>query len=190
MQVFDRRFAFARTLTAVVAMMLAPAVAAEEPRKGPPRPEAQIAAMAKLDYMVGNWQGTGSMKMGERTVTFRGGELVQKKLDGTVLLVEGSFFSKPPGAEAEVPVHTTLGVISFDAKAGKYRFTTWLANGGSGERELVLLPDGWQWEASNPHGTVRYTMRRGPNGEWVETGERTTDGKTWQPFFEMTLAKP
>ena len=177
-------------LTAIAGVAIASAAtAADEPRRGPPKPEAQIAAIAKLDYLVGDWQGTGSMQFGERKVTFRGGERVQRKLDGTALLVEGSFYSKPEGSDTEIPVHTTLGVISYDPATQKYRFTTWLATGASGERELELLPDGWRWQAESPRGRMRYTMTRGPNGEWVEIGERSSDGVAWQPFFEMTLAK-
>ena len=176
-------------LVFIAALLLQPASAADEPRRGPPKPEAQIAAMKKLEYMAGTWTGTGSMDFGERRSTFRGSEVVTSKLDGTALRVEGAFFAKPQGSETEIPVHTTLGVISYDAKAGKYRFATWLASGGSGERELVVRDDGWQWEMTGPHGTVRYTMTLGESGEWTEIGERTSDGTTWKPFFEMKLRK-
>ena len=65
----------------------------------------------------------------------------------------------------------------------------WLATGTSGERELELLPDGWRWETSGPRGTIRYTFKLGPEGEWLEIGERSTDGAEWKKFFEMTLKK-
>lgn len=182
----------ARWIAPAAALLLATislAGAQEPARRGPPKPEAQIGAMKQLDYLAGTWTGTGSMRFGERESAFRGSEVITRKLDGTALLVEGAFFAKPPGAEQEIPVHTTLGVISYDAASGTYRFASWLASGVSGERELVVGENGWHWETSGPQGTVRYTMTLGESGEWTEIGERTKDGKTWEPFFEMTLRK-
>jgi hypothetical protein len=174
-------------------VLLAPLISAgaaiQQPPSAPPRPNAQIAAMDKLGYMAGTWQGEGWMDMGGRRATFRGSEVVQRKLDGTVLLVEGAFFAKIPGVEQEVPVHTTLGVISFDPRTQKYRFTTWLATGASGERELQVEPGGWEWRIDNPKGVVRYRMTLAENGEWLEVGERSVDGQAWEQFFEMRLKK-
>ena len=173
-------------LIALVAATLAAAAQEQQPQpqapRRPPTPDAQLEAMKKLDYMAGNWQGEGWMDMGGRRMTFRGGEKIQRKLNGLALLVEGAFFAKPEGAPAEIPVHTTLGVMSYDPKTSTYRFSSWLATGGSGETELHLLDGGWWWE---PAGSgVKFTMKLTENGEWLETGER--GGKQ---FFEMRLKK-
>jgi hypothetical protein len=152
--------------------------------QGPPKPEAQIAAMKKLDYMAGVWEGEGWIEMGSR-MTFRGTETVQRKLNGLALLVEGAFVSPQ-----NVPVHTTLAVISYDPKTNKYDFDTWLGTGSSGEHELVLLDNGWQWEIHPPMGgVIRYTMTLTEAGEWLEIGERSKDGTEWKKFFEMKLKK-
>jgi hypothetical protein len=160
-------------------------------RAQPPRPDPgpQIAAMSKLDYMVGEWQGEGWMDMGGHRETFRGGERVQKKLGGVALLVEGEFLGKRPGSDAEVPVHTTLGVISWNPQSQKHEFKTWLATGISGQYELELQENGWSWRITTPRGIIRYTMTRTPEGEWFEIGERTADEKSWEKFFEMRLKK-
>lgn len=174
-----------RKLALVVLLSSATALLAQ----GPPRPEAQIEAMKKLAYLAGTWEGEGWIEMGPR-VTFRGGETVQSKLDGTVLLVEGAFFARPAGAPAEIPVHTTLAVISFDPKTKSYRFASWLATGGSGERELTVGENSWSWEIVPPMGgKIRYTFTLTEAGEWLETGERTKDGAEWKKFFEMRLKK-
>ena len=155
-----------------------------------PAPTEQLAAMAKLRYMVGEWTGTGWIEMqpGQR-LEFRGGERVQEKLGGLALLVEGRFTARPPGVAEEIPVHTTLAVLSYEPRAKKYLFDTWLATGTSGDHELVLTERGWYWELRLPRGVVRYTFTRGPQGEWIEIGERSADGATWTKFFEMTLRK-
>jgi len=154
-----------------------------------PKPDANIAAMKKVDFMVGKWTGEGWMDMGPMRSTFHGTETVQRKLDGVALLVEGAFFGQRPGSNVEVPVHTTLGVISFDPKTEKYRFSTWLATGSSGEHELKTLPNGWQWSIDAPNGTVRFTMTLNDAGDWFEIGERSPDGTNWKKFFEMTLKR-
>lgn len=180
----------ASSLAAVALLCISTTLVAEETPQRPPRPEAQLAAMKKLAYMAGEWKGSGWMDFGGRRLTFTGSERVQMKLDGLALLVEGAFFSRPEGATADVPVHTTLAVISFDPAAKKYRFNTWLAQGTSGEHELVVAENGWSWQLTHPRGTTRYTMSRPAEDEWLEIGERlAADGKSWQKFFEMRLTK-
>ncbi len=174
-------------VSAVSAQTPAPPAASGPPR-GMPTGDAERAAMAKLDMMVGRWEGSGWMDFGSGKNTFQGSETVQKKLRGVALLVEGDFTGKLGSSGQEGPVHTTLGVISYDAKTRTYRFASWLANGSAGERELKLTADGWQWELQTPAGRMRYTTRFTAT-EWLEIGERTTDGTTWNKFFEMTLRK-
>ncbi len=156
--------------------------------RGMPTGDTERAAMAKLDGMVGRWEGGGWMDMGAGRSAFQGSETVQKKLRGVALLVEGDFTGKVGDGGQEAPVHTTLGVIFFDAKSGKYRFNSWLATGMAGERDLTLTSDGWQWEMQAGPMRIRYTARLTP-GEWHEIGERSSDGTNWSPFFEMTLKK-
>lgn len=156
---------------------------------GRPDPTAQREAMKKLEYMAGVWKGEGWIEMGGPRMTFRGTETVQRKLDGVALLVEGAFSGKTPGSDVEVPVHTTLAVISYDPAAKKYNFNTWLATGTAGDHELVLNSDGWQWDIATPGGTIRFVMKLNDKGEWVETGSRSADGTTWKQFFEMKLKK-
>lgn len=149
-----------------------------------PRPDAQIAAMKKLDYMAGTWRGEGWIDFGGGKMTFTGSETIQRKLDGVALLVEGAFVDS-----AGKPSHTTLAVMSYDPAAKKYKFSTWLATGTSGVHELLLNDNGWQWEIATPYGTMRYVMTLTEAGEWLETGARSTDGKEWKQFFEMRLKK-
>src|SRR5690349_17745137 len=77
------------------------------------------AAIAKLDFMVGRWQGEAWQQRGPERVQTKMTEVVEKKLGGAVLLVEGRGVVPVAGAEDRV-VHHALGVISFDAASGKY----------------------------------------------------------------------
>lgn len=149
---------------------------------------AKRAAMERLAYLVGEWEGEGWMQMGGQRLTFRGGERVQSRLGGLALLVEGDFTSRPPGATRDVPVHQTLGVITFDEATSTYRFATWLATGATGSYTLELRPDGWRWHIDVGAGTLRYTATF-PGDEWVEIGEFSRDGANWDQFFEMRLRR-
>lgn len=183
------RSRFLPTLVVGLSLAVSVARAADGPQAPPTfRVDEQKTAMAKLAYMDGQWNGDGWMQMGPTRVSFRGGERIQRKLDGLALLVEGAFFSVDPKTGKEVPSHTTLGVISFDPTSKTYRFKTWLATGATGERELKLIPDGWQWDITHPRGTMRYTATF-KDGDWLEIGERSTDGASWQKFFEMRLKR-
>ncbi len=173
-------------MLATALFALAASAIAQAPR-GMPTGDAERAAMAKLDYMAGRWEGDGWMDMGGRH-TFRGSETVQRKLRGVALVVEGDFTGKLGTSDVEGPVHTTLGVIYFDGKTSKYRFDSWLATGNFGERDLTLTADGWQWEMQTPQMRIRYTTKFTAD-QWFEIGERSADGATWQKFFEMTLRK-
>ena len=80
---------------------------------------AQRAEMKKLDWLVGQWKGTGWMQMGpqgrrEFTIT----ETIQEKLDGLVLVIEGLGKAKEDGST----VHTALSFVSYDPHDNKFRW--------------------------------------------------------------------
>lgn len=145
---------------------------------------ARLNEMKKLDYMVGQWKGTGWMEREGGRQTFAGTETVQNKLNGLALLIEGKFKNK----EGAV-VHETLAILSYDEKAKNYNFRTYLANGAVGDYVLNLIERGWQWSIQYPQGGVRFTFNLTDKGEWFEIGEFSQDGKSWRKFFEMTLQK-
>ncbi len=142
------------------------------------------AEMSKLDKMVGQWKGSGWIQQGKEKENFVGSEIVQRKLDGLGLLVEGNFKNKEG-----VVIHETLAVLTFNPKTKNYDFDTFLANGSSGEHELKSTADGWQWGLQFPGGSMRYTTKLSST-TWFEVGEISMDeGKTWRKFFEMELKK-
>lgn len=177
-------------LGAALAALLLLAVAADLAAQAPPpmQPDVQRAAMDRLAYMAGDWAGEGWMLSPAGRQTFTGGERVQRKLDGLALLVEGDFTARSPDSTA-VPVHNTLGVISYDPRDSTYRFRTWLATGAAGAHELELMDDGWRWYIENPRGRIRYTATFTPQGMWHEIGEMERAPGSWMQFFEMTLRK-
>ncbi len=146
--------------------------------------------MRKLDWMVGEWKGEATLQMGpgktERVVQT---ERVQSKLGGKVLLIEGQGRRRLADGTAGDIVHDALAIVSWDEAKKTYRFSTYLFNHPSGEMTLdVPAPNTAVWGMDTPRGRVRYTITRTDEGEWVEIGEISRDGK-WMKFFEMRLTK-
>ena len=85
------------------------------------------AQMGKLDFLTGSWTGEGWIQMGPQgKEDFTQTEQIQKKLDGTLLMIEG--LGKSKGSEEKV-VHNAFAIISYDQQNGSYRFQSYLADG-------------------------------------------------------------
>lgn len=142
--------------------------------------------MKVFSSWVGRWQGEGSMQMGpgepkKSTVD----EHIEYRLDGMVMLVEG--VGKAQGAV----VHHALAVLSYDKAASQYKFRTYLKDGRSTDAWLnVTGENSFQWGFGVPGRKIRYTIQIDPAKKtWHEMGETSTDGDTWNKFFEMNLVK-
>ena len=138
--------------------------------------------MKKLDKLVGSWKGSGWFERQGKRETFTGSEVVQRKIDGLVVLIEGKHLNP----EGKV-IHETLGVLSYDDATKVYKFATYLASGPTGTYDLKVVPEGYEWGFQLPSGgTIRYLIKA-DNDVWLETGEFSRDGKAWTKFFEMKL---
>jgi hypothetical protein len=152
-----------------------------------PDPAAAQAAISRLEFMIGRWRGEAWQQRGSERVQTRMLEIVERKLGGAVLLVEGRGTIPVTGAEDRV-VHHALGVISFDPGSGKYTLRSWLANGQSGDFELTLIDGGVVWTREVPGGRVRNTARY-TSDEWHEVGEFSRDGISWTQVMELRLRR-
>ena len=164
------------------ACTLVPAAAAQAPD-----PAAVQAAIARLDFMVGCWRGEAWQQRGNERVETEMLEVVERKLGGTVLLVEGRGTVSVPGAEART-VHHALGVISFDPRSGGYVLRSYLATGQSGDFVVTLVEGGVSWSRDVPGGQIRNTARFTAD-EWHEVGEFSRDGTTWTQVMELRLRR-
>ena len=147
--------------------------------------------MGAAGWLVGEWEGAGWIEDGGRRAEFRSREVVEPRMGGRVLVVEGHHTAEIPGM-GEVPVHQALGVLSWDGRAGKWVFRTYTARGGQGEANEAEVADGRMvWGYDDPRmGRVRYTITRTEAGEWREVGDASSDGgATWRRFFEMVLTR-
>ena len=158
--------------------------------QAPTPPLAQIEAMKKLDLWVGDWKGSGwSSSGGDQRIEFDLVEKVERKVGGTVLLVEGRGTTKTDNGE-EVVTHDGLALVYFDDKAGRYHWNGHDLPWGAIDAEPKLLDGGFEWriQIDERGATVRFTIRFDEK-RWYEVGEASMDGKTWNPFMEMTLER-
>lgn len=149
----------------------------------------QRSEMKKFEKMAGVWEGEGWIKQGPKTEYFTGSEIVQWKIDGLAMLVEGLHKNKPAAGETAKVIHETLAVISFEPKDKLFRFRTYLAAGAQGSQEIkAVAADTFEWSINFPGGQTRYIIKVSDK-TWFEIGEFSRDGKEWIKFFEMTLQK-
>lgn len=172
---------------AMCMVVLLTAVATPAVCQLPPVP----AAMDRLDFLVGEWEGSGWMEWGPgQRAEFSGSEVVERRMGGRLVVVEGSFTAVlgPPGTEP-TPVHQAFGVFSRGPADEGLVFRTYTARGGNGEAHEVEVGDERiEWGYEGPRGLNRYTITLTESGAWHEVGHVSTDGgATWEQFFEMTL---
>lgn len=151
----------------------------------------QREAMKKLAHWVGEWEGSGWAIRGPGSKSeFTVNESVQPKVGGLVLLVQGKGTSKDPATGEQIVGHDALGLVSYDAKAGKYTFRHYTMQGAQGEDELVLTEKGMIWELSSMPAPMRVRFTIEITGDtWVEYGEVTRDGTEWMRTMEMKLQR-
>ncbi|MCF7803734.1 MAG: hypothetical protein K9N46_00345 [Candidatus Marinimicrobia bacterium] len=147
---------------------------------------SQDESMEKLSHFAGEWQGDGWMMMrnGEKN-EFTQTELVEWKLDNTILVIEGE--GKTP---EERKVHQAFGIISAGKSPGEFTLQSYLATGQSTTASAKLDSTGqfiW-WFEDGRDGTIRYTTIVTKN-TWTETGEYSRDGETWRQFLGMELQR-
>ena len=172
------KWALAAVLTVVA---IASVFAADQPKSN----DIQSREMKKLDWFVGRWKGAGWIEMGQGRHEFTQTETIEAKLDGLVLVIEGSGKAKEDGST----VHTALAFVSYDHRAQKFRWHAFTPDGQM-DTEAKVGTNTLEWSLQIPQrGQMRYTITRNEKGEWFEIGEMSQEDQTWRKFFEMTLQK-
>ena len=152
-----------------------------------PSPTAQLEEMKKINFLEGQWRGEGWIMLGpNHKETFKQSEVVQSKLGGVTILVEG--LGKSTDGSERV-VHNALAVISYDQQKKGYRFSAYKADGQAIDAEATFSKDALVWGFKDQRGATRFTIKLTEKGEWNEVGEFSPDGKNWFKFFEMTLQR-
>jgi hypothetical protein len=170
-----------------VTLALPPIAVGDPEPPAAPNLDSQKAAMQKLAFLSGAWEGQGWIVSPRGRIEFRQTEDIRLLQDGLLLSIEGRGFSKsadPKSANPSgEPTFQANALVSFNDGDGTYRFYSF-SLGYSGTFPAELLDQHTlRWSP----GPVRFTIRVDPPGHWHETGE-APDGKGgFRQFFEMDL---
>ena len=180
-------------LMTLAALVLA-TTAARAQAPSPERAAAQMAAIDKISWLAGEWEGTATFDRGPQgkseTISW---ERVTRVAGGTALMVLGRHYHRNADGSRGDPVHDAAALITFDDAAGKYRFQSQLANGQYGAFSAVMQKAAFVWSIDTPRGVIRYRITRDDTGRWTEQGEMCPAGAqpdaACREFFSMTLTK-
>ena len=158
-------------------------------RSSGPQPRdvpAQVAAMNRLNFMVGLWKGSGWNLAPDGTKqTFNQTETVTKKVGGTITTVDGE--GRDP-ADPHRVVDSALAVINFNDATDQYRWEAF-SQGYVTEVVPVVGDNTFQWSLVETGVTIRYSLTF-THSTWPEVGEVTVDGgQTWHQNFQMDLRR-
>lgn len=143
--------------------------------QGRPDAAAQKAAMEKFRFLAGTWAGEAVVTAGDgATVTISQTEEVQYRLDGLVLVIEGT------GRDASGKVvFNAFAVVSFEPSTATYRIRAWNA-GSFVETEIkpAAAGQGFEWGFERGPLKMMDRMTVDADGRWAETSEAVlADGR-------------
>jgi hypothetical protein len=146
---------------------------------------AQKAAMKKLDFLAGTWTGDGLAHTGPGDpIKVRQTEEVQYKLDGLVMLVEGTGRDPVSGKV----IFNALATISYDDAAKVYRFRSH-NDGRFLDTELKLQDKGFEWGFTAGPAVIKFVMKINDKGEWHEIGTATIGSNPPRRTVELLVRK-
>lgn len=142
--------------------------------------------MNRLNFMLGHWKGTGwTIGAGGVRQDFDQTEVVTKKVQGTVMTVEGEGHDP---ADAHRIVDSALAVVNYNDATSQYRWEAF-SQGFVTDSTPVVGDHTFQWSLVETAVTIRYSLTF-TNTAWHEIGEVTTDGgQTWHQNFQMDLCR-
>lgn len=155
-----------------------------------PSPEIVKQEMKKIAYMAGRWSGEATVKKGNTPpMKVLQEENVQFKLDGTVLLVEGT--GRSPEAGNPI-VFNALAIVSYNQYTKQFGMKSHTMEGSQTEAYFKIVEENhFEWGFETPtKAKIRFDIVLNPQTKsWVEKGEYSPDGTTWYPTIEMKLTK-
>ena len=149
--------------------------------------EKQRVAMRKLSFLTGSWSGEAHVQRGSNAPTaLAQTEDVQFKLDGLVLVIEGTgrtLTDHAPGLQA-------LGILSYDDATETYHIRAW-NDGRFLESDVQLLEDGKSLRWGFGVGQIRSTslLQIDKDGQWIETAELIIGSEPPRKLMDLTVRR-
>jgi hypothetical protein len=143
--------------------------------------------MKQLSFLVGKWSGHARMHRGQgEALELAQTENAQYKLDGLVLLIEGTGRAESDGSA----VIQALATVSCDDEAKAYRMRAY-NNGRYMETEVRLAESGRGLTWGFTIGQIKTSSILAINdkGEWTEAGEIAIGTQSPRKFLELTVRR-
>ena len=147
----------------------------------------QRAAMQRLSFLTGSWSGEAHVQRGAgEPVTLKQTENVEYKLDGLVLVIEGT-------GRAQIdqqPSLQALGIISYDDATDSYRIRAW-NDGRYLESDVQLLEDGKSLRWGFGVGEIRSSslLQIDKHGQWTEQAELIIGSQSPRKLMDLTVQR-
>jgi hypothetical protein len=148
---------------------------------------AQRAAMKKLEFLIGKWNGEARLVRGPgESLDLLQSEEAQYRLDGLILVIEGIGRTKSDGRA----VLQALGVISFDDENATYHMRAF-NDGRFLESDVKLLDHdmGISWGFALGQITTKSLLRINESGEWIELAEIKIGSEPPKKLLELTVRR-
>lgn len=149
---------------------------------------SQQAAMQKLKWLVGEWEGKSEVNVdGQQQITFVK-ESITPMLNGTIFTISAQGTAPDSASKELTLVYNSFGVISYNAADKKYHWRTWRNPGDKYDETTFKVTDStFEYITKESGGFMRYRAHLNSADQWVETGEYSHDKETWGLFITMKL---
>jgi hypothetical protein len=150
-----------------------------------PRSEAQKNAMKKLSFLAGKWSGKATVRLGPgEPIELIQTEDIEYRLDGTILLIEGTGRDPKTGQV----LFNAVGVVSYDAAKSVYEIRAY-SDGRKVDSLLETDGAGFAWGFDSGPAQIRHVMKLTEKGEWSETTTAQVGDKPAMTSVQMLLQK-
>lgn len=146
--------------------------------------------MNNLNFMLGEWEGTGWMMTREGKEESDMREKVECKQGCNIMIVEGLGTKTDPDTKELKISHEAFGVITYNFDTKSYQLRAY-KDGNVTVSDIEMISDNkirWNMDVPN-NGKVRFTAEY-TDSTWQEIGEFSRDGgESWMQFLGMDLMR-
>lgn len=140
--------------------------------------------MKRLSFLVGQWRGEATTVVAGVRKRLDQTEDVRLRLDGLVLLVEGTGRDPETGAI----VFSALATIAFDEASGTYRFRAH-SDGNYLDTEMTVREKGVEWGYSRGPAVITNVMKLDAEGRWIEFTDVSVNGGPPRRVTEIQVSR-
>lgn len=178
---------------AVLPMGVVRAEAADEPQSTQSPGAVERAAMAKVDFLVGDWEGEGwaVRRTGEK-VRFWVKEFYHYRGDKDLLDMEGRFGDVLADGTRTAETEYDLGILYYDRQDDQYHMWHYSSSGEvfTTPMEVDIPTREMEYTKEYPGGMVgRFHLVVGADGVWTSKFEILQPDKTWRQVMEFRMER-